>query len=193
MALKYDWYQTESDVVINVIRKAVNKDDCKLEFDASGSKLRFIIHPSDSEDSTLDLDLSHPVNVTKAAFKCTASKVEIKVQKMEGGNWPTLIKAQAAKDAKELAHAYPSSKGPKNWDKLEKEAKEEEEKEKLEGDAAVNKLFQTIYRDASDDVKKAMMKSYQESNGTCLSTNWEEVSKGKVECKPPDSMEWKKY
>jgi hypothetical protein len=30
-----------------------------------------------------------------------------------------------------------------------------------------------------------MMKSYQESGGTTLSTNWDEVKKGKVEVKPP--------
>jgi hypothetical protein len=31
-----------------------------------------------------------------------------------------------------------------------------------------------------------MEKSYIESNGTSLSTNWEEVKQGKVETKPPD-------
>jgi suppressor of G2 allele of SKP1 len=33
-----------------------------------------------------------------------------------------------------------------------------------------------------------MMKSYQESNGTALSTNWDEVKKGRVETKAPDGM-----
>jgi suppressor of G2 allele of SKP1 len=32
-----------------------------------------------------------------------------------------------------------------------------------------------------------------ESGGTVLSTNWGEVSKDKVEVKPPDGMEFKKY
>ena len=35
----------------------------------------------------------------------------------------------------------------------------------------------------------AMMKSYQESNGTALSTSWDEVKKGRVETKPPDVSE----
>lgn len=83
----------------------------------------------------------------------------------------------------------------------------EEEDEQLEGDAAVSKLFKKIYADASDDVKKAMLKSYtqgkfqnevknrkfRESNGTVLSTNWEEIAKKKTETKPPDCMEFKKY
>uniref|UniRef100_A0A183SE50 SGS domain-containing protein n=1 Tax=Schistocephalus solidus TaxID=70667 RepID=A0A183SE50_SCHSO len=32
-----------------------------------------------------------------------------------------------------------------------------------------------------------------ESGGTVLSTNWDEVGKGKVEVKPPDGMEYRKY
>lgn len=47
---------------------------------------------------------------------------------------------------------------------------------------------------AGDDAtKRAMMKSYQESGGTVLSTNWGEVGAGKVEMKPPDGMEYKQY
>ena len=38
-----------------------------------------------------------------------------------------------------------------------------------------------------------MMKSYVESNGTVLSTNWTEVGEKKVECTPPDGMELHKW
>jgi suppressor of G2 allele of SKP1 len=38
-----------------------------------------------------------------------------------------------------------------------------------------------------------MMKSYQESNGTALSTNWDEVKKETVKTQPPEGLEAKKW
>ena len=101
--------------------------------------------------------------------------------------------------------AYPTSSksGPKNWDKVvddlskkpKRVAKEGEESapedtgiDDEEGDPTTN-FFKTLYKGADPDTQRAMMKSYQESNGTALSTNWNEVSKGKVETSPPDGME----
>ncbi|VEL29252.1 unnamed protein product [Protopolystoma xenopodis] len=54
-------------------------------------------------------------------------------------------------------------------------------------------MFRDIYSNATEETRKAMIKSFTESAGTVLSTNWKEVSKGKVEIKPPDGMEYKQY
>ena len=55
-------------------------------------------------------------------------------------------------------------KGPyasgRDWAAIEKNLAKEAE-EKKEGEAALNEMFQKIYGDASDDVKKAMNKSFQ--------------------------------
>ena len=64
--------------------------------------------------------------------------------------------------------------------------------DEFEGDA-VDGFFKKLFKDADPDTKRAMMKSYQESNGTALSTNWAEVSKKTTETSPPDGMEAKKW
>lgn len=62
-------------------------------------------------------------------------------------------------------HKYPtSSHHSRDWDKLVADVKREEKEEKPEGDAALNKLFQQIYADGSDEVKKAMNKSFVSTN-----------------------------
>ncbi|KAB7503542.1 Protein SGT1-like protein [Armadillidium nasatum] len=94
----------------------------------------------------------------------------------------------------DLWKIYPSSSKKKHdWDKLEADVKRDEEIEKPEGDAALNQLFQKIYADGSEEVKKAMNKSFMESGGTVLSTNWNEVREKSVDVKAPDGMEWKKW
>ncbi|SNX81936.1 related to SGT1 - subunit of SCF ubiquitin ligase complex [Melanopsichium pennsylvanicum] len=61
------------------------------------------------------------------------------------------------------------------------------------GEADINKFFQKLYADADDDTKRAMMKSYQESGGTTLSTDWSKVGKEPVKTHPPEGMEAKQW
>ncbi|KAE8223598.1 hypothetical protein CF319_g3384 [Tilletia indica] len=61
------------------------------------------------------------------------------------------------------------------------------------GKGDVNDFFKQLYAGASEDARRAMVKSFQESNGTTLSMNWDEVKKAKVETRPPDSMVARKY
>ncbi|KAL4838449.1 hypothetical protein H8958_015499 [Nasalis larvatus] len=194
--VKYDWYQTESQVVITLMIKNVQKNDVNVEF--SEKELSALVKLPSGEDYNLKLELLHPIIPEQSTFKVLSTKIEIKLKKPEAVRWEKLegqgdvpTPKQFVTDVKNL---YPSSSPyTRNWDKLVGEIKEEEKNEKLEGDAALNRLFQQIYSDGSDEVKRAMNKSFMESGGTVLSTNWSDVGKRKVEINPPDDMEWKKY
>lgn len=49
----------------------------------------------------------------------------------------------------------------------------------------VDSFFKKLYANADPDTRRAMVKSFTESEGTALSTNWSEVQMGKVETRPP--------
>lgn len=85
--------------------------------------------------------------------------------------------------------AYPTSSksGPKDWDTIGKDDDDDDEAKD------VNFFFKQLYKDSTPEQQRAMMKSYVESNGTALSTDWSQVSKGKVETSPPTGMEAKKW
>ncbi|XP_022185868.2 protein SGT1 homolog [Nilaparvata lugens] len=174
--VKYDWYQTDTHVVITILAKNVKPENISTQFEEN--KLDVKAKLPDDSLYNLHLDLSNPIVPPQSNFKVLTSKIEIKLKKLDGIRWLTL----------QGEPKLTISKG-RDWDKVVGEI----EDEKAEGDAAVNSLFQKIYSEGSDEVKKAMNKSFLESGGTVLSTNWTEVAKDKVDIKPPDGMEWKTW
>ncbi|NXT74924.1 SGT1 protein, partial [Zapornia atra] len=193
---RYDWYQTDSQVIVTVMIKNAQKNDVSVQF--SEKEMNASVRLPSGEDYNLKLVLLHSIVPEESTFKVLSTKVEIKMKKPEAVRWEKLEGQGDSLKLKQFTpdtqHLYPSSSHyTRNWDKLVVEIKEEEKNEKLEGDAALNKLFQQIYSDGTDEVKRAMNKSFMESGGTVLSTNWSDVGKRKVEVNPPDDMEWKKF
>uniref|UniRef100_A0A8C5W7D4 SGT1 homolog, MIS12 kinetochore complex assembly cochaperone n=1 Tax=Leptobrachium leishanense TaxID=445787 RepID=A0A8C5W7D4_9ANUR len=192
---RHDWYQTESQVIVTLMIKNVQKNNVHVQF--SEQELKVHVTLSSEESYDFKLYLLHAIVPEQSTFKVLTTKIEIKMKKTEAIRWEKL-EGQEQPDIKhftaDATHRYPSSSHyTKNWDKLVVDIKEEEKNEKAEGDAALNQLFQQIYSDGSDEVKRAMNKSFMESGGTVLSTNWTDVGKRKVEVNPPDDMEWKKF
>ncbi|OMH78664.1 Suppressor of G2 allele of SKP1-like protein [Zancudomyces culisetae] len=136
--------------------------------------------------------LRHDVDPTQSEYRILSTKIEIKLKKQVLGLFWDSIEALKTVIGKDPVSAYPTSnQRSKNWDALSKEI-EKQEAANVESED-VHRFFETIYKDADSDARRAMVKSYVESNGTTLSTNWDDVKKRKVEPNPPEGMVSKRY
>ncbi|KFB48683.1 hypothetical protein ZHAS_00016682 [Anopheles sinensis] len=177
--VKYDWYQTETAVTVTVLLKNAADKNYSVKLEQNSLRLQA------DDIEPIELNLWNPINVEQSTHKATPSKVEIKLAKLIGQRWEALERKVTAE---EESAASSAARKKHDWDKISKELeKEDDEKDD------VNDLFKKIYADANEDTKKAMMKSYYESGGTVLSTNWAEVGAKQVEVKPPDGCEFKKW
>lgn len=130
-------------------------------------------------------------------------KVEVVVKKETAYTWPALERAEdavppppagaapvgapaaaaSALPAPQPELKYPNSKG-KDWSTVKFDEEEEEK-------GALDSLFKQIYGGGTDEQRRAMVKSFTESGGTVLSTNWDDIGAKKTEVQPPKGMERK--
>jgi suppressor of G2 allele of SKP1 len=211
---KHQWYQSQTHVTIEVLARDVRASEAEFTATRDSATLTITRAPPDGvSDSVapppyaLRLNLFGSIVPEETRVSVGVAKVELRLRKSEAIQWSDLTaeareKMAAAQplnfsDASMARPAYPSSKAaqtkrPTDWDKLEAELDAEEE-EAPTGDAALNKLFQDIYGKADEETRRAMNKSFQESGGTVLSTNWAEIGAKTTEAQPPEGMEAKKY
>ncbi|KLO17022.1 SGS-domain-containing protein [Schizopora paradoxa] len=207
---RYDFYQTGdgSKLILTIFETGYNPDGVKIQF-----RPRSLSY--ENEDSLLVLEpLRGQIKPDECSFRIVKlmsgkkSKVELTLVKESTVHWDTL--EGDAPDAPTVLSTFPTDTTPagaaenkpkkhKDWDGITSEilskdkSKSSTEDPNAGGDIATNEFFQQLYSNADDDTRRAIIKSYQESNGTVLSTNWSEVGKGKVETKPPSGQEAKKW
>ncbi|KAJ8554371.1 hypothetical protein K7X08_025049 [Anisodus acutangulus] len=196
---RHEFYQKSEEVVVTIFAKGIPAKNVVVDF---GEQILSVsIDVPGEETYTLQPRLFGKITPAKCRYEVMSTKIEIRLAKAEPLHWtlleytrePVVVQRPNGSSAAPRP-SYPTSKLRNvDWDKLEAEVKKEEKDEKLDGDAALNKFFRDIYQDADEDTRRAMMKSFVESNGTVLSTNWKEVGTKKIEGSPPDGMELKKW
>ncbi|KAF3032835.1 hypothetical protein E8E11_001141 [Didymella keratinophila] len=208
--IKDDWYQSNDTVTVNILAKGAPKDNVTVDFDKDSLSVSFPVEGSGAEYNFNIDPLYAPIDPAASKFRVTPNKVEITLKKAsQGVKWKTLEGDRQVEDTEgsksaipqhvltgksvqDSAPAYPTSSksGAKNWDKLA--AEDLDEKDEIEGDET-NHFFKKLYSGATPEQQRAMMKSYQESGGTVLSTDWSNVGSKTVVPEPPEGMEAKKY
>lgn len=185
--VRIETYQTESDFVVDVMAKNLNTDDVFVEFNPT--MIAITAKMDDGSVYSNEMTCYRKISPERCSFKVLSTKVEIRLRKLNGGFWPCLEAVTILPN--DFKPCYPSSSAKqKNWDLVEREIKHEEENN-AEDD--INSVFSKMYESGDENMKRAMIKSMQESNGTVLSTSWDEVRKKTVEVTPPDGVVFRKW
>lgn len=201
--LRHNYYQTTEHMVVSLLGiKGIPQENFTINIDSTS--IHIVVKPiegSGYEPYKWDVKLFEPIKEEEVNITYLPSKIEMKLVKKNPMMWPKLeesdpvIPAVRPPVADTSKPKYPSSYASKrDWESIEKEIKKEEEEEKPEGEEGLNKFFQQLYRNANEDTRRAMMKSFQTSGGTVLSTNWNEVKDKNYEkeISPPSGMQWVK-
>ncbi|KAJ1947305.1 Cochaperone protein [Kickxella alabastrina] len=188
--IRHEWYQTDDYVILEVFIKRVQKDAATVEFEEKSVSLS-VKMPTGSENNCMFDPLLHKIAPEGSSFEVLSTKIEIRLKKaVSGQKWDHLEESEAQQAANSNLTLSNSRKGV-SWDAIAADA--EKETKLNPSEQGINELFQSIYKDADEDTRRAMLKSYTESNGTALSTDWKSVKKGPVETVPPVDTYAKSY
>lgn len=187
MKIRTDWYQSKDSVTIDIFAKGINKD--KLNVDIK-SNLLLVLFPLLASTEYLYIlePLYATIDTEKSLYRVLSTKLEITLAKTLAEHWPALDRPDDEAPAQAAVPAYPTSAKKKtNWNLLQIDDDGEEQ------DSDPNAFFQKLYKDCDEDTRRAMMKSYIQSNGTVLTTSWDEAKEKEFEVSPPEGMEARKW
>jgi len=223
VAPKYQYYQSDKVLTISILEAGVQQQDLTVRFEPN--HLVVILRKNGTDFTIIAGSLYSKIDVEKSKVVFKDEKVLIKLRKADAYEWHELLgktndnntRRTTSKGVSEEAlnnnsdgvavHSQKINEAPndckkarpyashRDWNAIERNILEEEKNEKPEGDEAMNQLFKQIYGDANDDTRRAMVKSFQTSGGTVLSTNWDEVKDKDYEKErtAPKGVEWKNY
>ncbi|GME68647.1 unnamed protein product [[Candida] boidinii] len=215
--LKIDWFDNKKTVEISIFVKNIQKDNLLVKFNQDSVSVEFKIK---SNHTPLVTSYEYNLNPLydsiipeSCKFNLFKTKLELILFKQSLVPWKSLEKSSDSKEVKTFNTlneeadtentttitsnsnplAYPSSSKKKiDWSKIDTLDGDDGDAETADNQDP-DDFFKQLYSNADDDTRRAMMKSYVESNGTALSTDWSEVSKKKVETSPPTGMEARSF
>ncbi|EPQ26440.1 uncharacterized protein PFL1_06088 [Pseudozyma flocculosa PF-1] len=217
---RFDFYQTDTSVTVSIFIKGANEDDVQVNIGDSSLSVSVNLPATGAETALVIDPLFSRVNKEASSYKVYSTKIDVVLDKaapgvqwrkleadsssVGAGTTPSYIAAAASSSAAPSASvpAATTTAAPtrprSKWDTLKLDDDDDDEAKGgagagAEGEADINKFFQKLYADADEDTKRAMLKSYQESGGTTLSTDWSKVGQGRVETRPPEGMVAKKW
>lgn len=203
---RFDFYQTDTVVTLSIFVKSASTETLSVDIAERSLHVKATSSTTGSE-YVLRIDpLFAPIDPSSSDYKVLSTKIDVILHKANPGvRWLSLQAGPSATavtsavtpsySASQAAAGQTQTSTPRaksKWDSFNPDADAASAPGDA-GEADINAFFQKLYADADEDTRRAMMKSYQESGGTTLSTDWSKVGKGKVETQPPDGMEAKEW
>ncbi|TLS25950.1 hypothetical protein PpBr36_07765 [Pyricularia pennisetigena] len=216
--LRVDFFQNSANVTISIFCKGVDKKTFRAEVKNSRT---IVLHNMPKEgDTPVTLSLAYEIEPGTIKQFVGSVKVELTLVKAQPGEkwktWGTMadssdppsisqpkesVSVLSEPDVEDVPPKpepipdwvlqnkpppYPTSSksGPKDWEKLGDDDEEPQD---------VNHFFEKLYKGATPEARRAMMKSYTESNGTELSMDWSDVANRRVEVHPPEGVDVKNW
>lgn len=202
LKIMYSWIQTSTDVTVECTSNiSLENYEIKLE-----KRQISFINKSDNKPGKI-IYLTNAILPEKSSFKLLGNNMKCRcdlIKEVPNFNWinletnPNITDPKTDTSDKITYGYYPSSsKVKKDWAQVDKELEAETKEEiKYGGNDGMWNLFRQVYAQGDENCRRAMIKSFQTSGGTVLSTNWNDVKdkdyEGKDRPEAPSGQEWAK-
>ncbi|KAH0473315.1 MAG: hypothetical protein KVP17_002530 [Porospora cf. gigantea B] len=165
--VRWDFSQSTTKIEVAIYLKGLLTENVDVKIEENSLTVSVV---NDTPFSLTVARLYDGVVPADCSWRVSPYKVEISLAKRTPDVlWPSLEHASAVAESEATA---PEATG-RDWDRLLREEVLEDDAYNT-GDKSMA-FFRKLYNDADPDTQRAMMKSYVESSGTSLSTNWSEV------------------
>lgn len=191
-----NWMQTATEVVLELMaNRPLTNHGVKFE------KKCVKIVKTEDDSVKCTFNLPNAIIPEKSSFKVSGLKMVITlIKEVPNFNWVNFEvgKGPEVTTSKPVVGYYPSSsKVKKDWNQLDLELDKEMKEEEKDANEGMMKMFRQIYERSDEKTRRAMIKSFQTSGGTVLSTDWNDVKdkdyEGKDRPEAPKGQEWKSY
>lgn len=203
---RFQWYQSDITCTIDIFVKNVKEVDCSF---LSTEQQRLKVSFKDNQGKDYERCFFIHAPCQSVSHRIFSTKLEITLLKQSSAIWTDLesSKIEAGSSsadvlANERPPSYPTSYAKHkdlDWSRvatqeLGKETSNQQDLDPSFGDYddsefdennSMEGFFKKTYANASDDSKRAMNKSFVESEGTVLSSNWNDIKDRTVEPHPP--------
>ncbi|RKO96958.1 hypothetical protein CXG81DRAFT_14093 [Caulochytrium protostelioides] len=97
VAVRHDWYQTQTSVIISLFAKKADASQTRVDFDAQSLTVSVVFKPDAVNNGVTGgrarfhlPALSQPVDVAACRYEVLGTKIEIVLKKANGYSWPAL-------------------------------------------------------------------------------------------------------